>query len=127
MSIPLVVLENLLLVFHYIEPLIDSQSVLTNEITKIKENLFIRIGNLSEQEVKDVSYKTIQTISNCLKSLYSFDKKISVIYYEEMILNYNFKCLTSKNLEKRIKGILAINHIIGLVEKKENPYTTMTK
>lgn len=89
--------------------------------------MFIRISNLSEQEVKDVSYKTIQTIANCLKSLFSFDKKISVIYYEEMILNYNFKCLTSKNLEKRIKGILAINNIINLIEKKENNISYSSK
>ena len=87
--------------FHNVEPLLDFQIVLTNEITKIKENIFIRIGNMSEQEVKDVTYKLIQSLANSLKSLYSFDKKISLMYYEEIILNYHFKCINSKNLEKR--------------------------
>lgn len=120
-------LDSILLVYQYVEPLIDFQSVFPNEITKIKENLFLRINNLSEQEVKDVVYKTIQSLAISLKSIYSFDKNISVMYYEEIVVNYYFKCLTSKNLEKRIKGILSMNQIINLIDKKENPYLNNSK
>lgn len=78
---------------------------------------------MTEQEIKEVDRTVISNIAKTLKEVYSFNgDKTSSVINEEINLNYNYKCFTSKILEKRIKGISYINKLIEDIEKKEfNP------
>src|SRR5690606_7656860 len=53
--------------------------------------------------------------------IYNFDEEglVSSIMQEEINLNYSYKCFSSKNLEKRIKGITYIDKIVEIVDKRE--------
>jgi len=92
------------------------------EINQFKEMINNRLGNLTEYEIKETNKKTIQNICKSIQHMFFFDKSNSDKYYEEMILIYNFKCLCSKNLEKRIKGITSINNILEYLERGEKGF-----
>lgn len=66
---------------------------------------------MSENEIKEVDKDDIDRIATILKSLFNMANinTDSNSIYDEINLNYHYKCFTSKNLEKRLKGITYIS------------------
>lgn len=117
-------LESYLNVYSFVEPLIDYKTTLNIEINQFREMINNRLSNLNEYEIKETNKKTIQNICRSIQQIFFYDQSNCDKYYEELILIYNFKCLCSKNLEKRIKGITSINNILDYIEKGEGGYET---
>ena len=117
--LPFNILESIINIFTYIEPLVDFKTVFNLEINQFKELIYYRIANLTEAEIKETNIMTIKSICLSIKKIFFHDKANYDRYYEELMLFYNIKCLTSKNLEKRIKGITSINNIIDYLENKD--------
>ena len=78
----------------------------------------MRILSLTEHEIKELNKSVIHSIAHSIQKIFSFDDNHNK-YYEEMILNYHWKCLISKILEKRINGISSLNCILDNIEKKD--------
>ena len=117
--LPLNMLESMINIFSYVEPLVDFKVILNIEINQIREIVGNRIANLTEYEIKETNKKTIQSICKSVQQIFFYDQSNSEKCYEEFILLYHIKCLSSKNLEKRIKGITSLNNIIDYIEKKD--------
>ena len=117
--LPLNMLESMINIFSYVEPLVDFKVILNIEINQIREIVGNRIANLTEYEIKETNKKTIQSICKSVQQIFFYDQSNSEKCYEEFILLYHLKCLSSKNLEKRIKGITSLNNIIDYIEKKD--------
>ena len=116
------ILDSLLSVFSIIEPYVDYTTKFNQEIDILINNSYNRILNLSENEVKEINKSTVQSIAYTVRIILSYDTKLMNKYYEEIMLNYHWRCLTSKILEKRIKGITSLNNILDYLEKKERGY-----
>ena len=58
-------------------------------------------------------------ISQSVKILFLSDSKISKVTSDELMINFFFRNLTSKNLERRIKGITYLNKYLEILERKE--------
>jgi len=117
-------LESFLNIYSFVEPLIDFKTTFNIEINQFKEMINNRLSSLTEYEIKETNKKTILNICKSIQQMFFFDHSNCDKYYEEMILIYNFKCLCSKNLEKRIKGITSINNIIEYIERGEKGIET---
>lgn len=76
---------------------------------------------MTEIELKDTKKTTIQLISNASKVLLCTDQKTPNFLCDEILINHFYKNLTSKNLERRIKGINYIGKYLEILERKENP------
>jgi len=74
---------------------------------------------MTEFEIKDTSKKTMIAISQSVKILFLSDSKISKVTSDELMINFFFRNLTSKNLERRIKGITYLNKYLEILERKE--------
>ena len=82
---------------------------------------------MTELEIKESKKTEIMFLTSTVRTLVScIDLNASQVYYEELNLTYFYKCLTSKNLQKRIFGIVSINEIIELINKKSlKPFTNL--
>lgn len=110
--------------FQYFIEIIDLSSYYINlreifykEISLIKENVFDRIQNLSEKDIKEIDKFTIEKIARHLKNI--VDPEDKTLLFDELNLNFHLKCLTSNSLPKRIKGITEINNIIQKVDNRD--------
>jgi hypothetical protein len=122
---PLYVVQLLSQVLIYVDPFIDYTSTFTTEISKFRDYIFMRINNMTEHEIKEVEKSDIEKIANILKKVFNYDdKNVANVVAEELTLNYHYKCLTSKILEKRIKSITHLVKLVENVKKKENKFMT---
>ena len=113
-------IEIILNFFQLYKIIIDLKSVFPDEISYFKTYFTSRIMNLSESEIKEVRKGIIINTIRYLSLLIPFEIKVQKLFFEELYLTYHYKCLTSKNLEKRIAGITAVNLIIDTIERKES-------
>lgn len=97
---------------------VNLREIFCKEINSLKENILLRISNLSEIEIKEYEKNIIEKIGRHIKSI--IDPEDKTLLYDEINLNFHLKCFTSKNLPKRIKGITEINNLIQKVESKGN-------
>ena len=97
---------------------VNIREIFGKEITAIKENIWMRISNLSETEIKELEKNVIEKIAKHIKSI--LDPEDKTLLFDEVNLNFHLKCFTSKSLPKRIKGIMEINGVIQKVESKGN-------
>jgi hypothetical protein len=116
---PFYVIQILSQVYAFIKDFVDYTSCFTNELSKFKEYIFARVTNMTEHEIKEVDKQDIEKISYTVKKIYE-KKFCGEIIAEELILNYHYKCLTSKVLEKRIKSITHLVKLIEDIKKKDN-------
>jgi len=119
---PFYLIFYLFQIFEFIQPFIDFTANFSSEMMKFKEYFMFRINNMSESEIKEVDKYYIEGIASSIKNVFNIDnvKTASGIIYEELLLNYHFKCFISKNLEKRIKGISYINKAAEFLDKKDH-------
>lgn len=116
--IPLEMVQYFLELLDNLNTFVNVREYFGKEIEAIKENIWQRISNLSEIEIKEVEKNIIEKITRHLKSI--LDSEDKTLLFDEINLHFHLKCFTSKNLPKRIKGITEINNIIQKVESKGN-------
>ena len=75
---------------------------------------------MSEYELKETNLSTIVNIMKSLRVLLARNNFISSTFPDEMLLHYFYNQLTSKNLERRVKGITYINKFINVITKNES-------
>lgn len=112
------ILQYFLEFFDYINTYVNIREIFAKEINDVKENIWQRISNLTEIEIKELEKNTIEKIGRHIKSI--MDPEDKTLLFDEINLNFHLKCFTSKNLPKRIKGITEINNVIQKVEAKGN-------
>jgi len=95
--------------------------VFTIEIGKLRAYFTHRIQNMTELEIKETKNKTITILTSSLKTIFLSEGKTPKIYSDELLLLFYYKLITSKSLERRIKGIVYLTKFIEAIEKKENP------
>ena len=105
--------------FQLYKIIIDFKNVFTEEILPFKTYFTARIMNLTENEIKELRKGIVVNSIKNISLLIPFDSKLQKIFYEELYLTYHYMCVTSKNLEKGITGITAINLIIYTIETKD--------
>lgn len=90
---------------------VDLGTYFSNKLIKLKDHIYNRINNLTENEIKETERDDIEKIANILRNLMSkiVPKSTPNLIYEEINLNYHYKCFISKNFEKRLKGITYIS------------------
>jgi len=92
------------------------KEVFIQEIQNLKQSISDRIFNLSEAEIKEIDKVKIENIARDVRIILEPDDKL---IFDLLTLNFHLKCVNSKSLPKRIKGITEINNIILKLETKE--------
>lgn len=92
------------------------KEVFNKDIQNLKQSVSERISNLSEIEIKEIDKVCIENISRNLRTILDPDDKL---IFDYLSLNFYLKCVNSKSLPKRIKGITEINNIIQKLETRE--------
>jgi hypothetical protein len=125
---PLYVVQHLSQILVYADTFIDYTSTFTTELSKFRDYIFLRINNMTEHEIKEVEKMDVERIANIIKKVFNYDDKncAANVVAEELTLNYHYKCLTSKILEKRIKSITHLVKLVENVKKKENKFISDT-
>lgn len=95
---------------------VNIKDVFNKEIQNLKQSVSDRISNLSEVEIKEIDKVTIENISRNLRIILDPEDKL---IFDYLTLNFHLKCVYSKSLPKRIKGITEINNIIQKLETRE--------
>lgn len=117
---PISTLPNFLSVFLDVDSCIHKKFNMSSQYLQVKDHLVQRISNMSENEIKETKKSTISYLSSLLKNLLSnTDKRMGMTIYEELVQIYQIKCLSSKNLNKRIQGISFLTNLIEAVMRKD--------
>lgn len=119
-KVPIYVLSSFLTILLDCEQFLSKKLGLETEYFKIQEVIKQRLNFLTSLELKESKKFYINNISTIIKTLISsYDKKQASVIYEEIVLIYYWKCLTSRVLAKRITGINCITNVIEAIEKRE--------
>lgn len=119
-GLPFEILDTIMAFLQLFKIIIEFKNIFPNELNNIKNYFNKKLNNLTENEIKELKKGTlINTLKNYTIIL-PLDNKSQKVIFEDLYLQYHFKCLTSKNLEKRINGISAINTIIETIERRES-------
>ncbi len=110
-------LQNFMDFLDIINYYVNLKESFTKETNNIKDIISERINNLSETEIKEVDKITIENIARSLKNIIDPEGKQQI--FDILTLNFHMKCLNSKSLPKRIKGITEINNLIQKLETRE--------
>lgn len=110
------VMQYLMDLLENINNYVILKEVFSKDIQSVKQCLSERISNLSEVEIKEIDKVTIENISRNLRIILDPDDKL---IYDILNLNFHLKCVNSKSLPKRIKGITEINNLIQKLETRE--------
>jgi ubiquitin carboxyl-terminal hydrolase 9/24 len=119
-GLPFEILDVVLGFLQLFKVIIEFKNVFPNELNMIKIYFNNKLNYLTENEIKELKKNIfINTLKNYTVIL-PLDNKSQKVIFEDLYLQYHYKCLTSKNLEKRINGISAINTIIETIERRES-------
>jgi len=110
-------LQNFTDLLENINFYVNLKEVFSKEMNSLKDNISDRISNLSEIEIKEIDKITVENIARNLKNI--LDPEEKQLIFDILTLNFHLKCINSKSLPKRIKGITEINNIIQKLETRE--------
>lgn len=102
--------------FENINYYVVLKDVFNKDIQNLIQSISDRIANLSEVEIKEIDKIKIENIARNLRTILEPDDKL---IFDFLTLDFHLKCVNSKSLPKRIKGITEINNIIQKLETRE--------
>lgn len=103
-----------------------SYSLVTKLVGELKQIIFPHILELSDEELKGVSRKTIHVIAHCVSTLYTAVRTPEVaLIVNRFDLSIAYKFLLSPFLEKRLTGLSDIKNFISLITRKEEYYAKL--
>ncbi len=108
--------------FSAIDPIPDYNRFFSTEISQLKEYVQSRLNNMSEYEIKETNKKTMNTFTKSCKCLFDYESKTPKVFSDEILILFFYKNLTSKTLERRIKGITYLGKCIEIIERKDLSY-----
>ena len=102
--------------FAYVEKLVN----------QLKPLIFSHILELTDEELKGVSRKTIHVIAHCMSALYhTVGVKDAALLVNRFDLAIAYKFLLSPFLEKRLTGLNDVKGFIATITKKEDYYAKL--
>lgn len=92
-------------------------------VNQLKPMIFSHILELTDEELKGVSRKTIHVVAQCMSTLYhAVGMKDAALLVNRFDLAIAYKFLLSPFLEKRLTGLNDVKNFISLITKKEDYY-----